>query len=107
MEPGKKTYAALIVSSPYDEIGADFRARVALRHAEALERRQLDLAGQTANIHSPAERIKIWERLHQIVLPRDPAHQLLHVIATDTALTLEEVHTEQRQRTAPPANPET
>jgi len=101
MEPRKKSFSDLIVAPTPGETGADFRARVALRHAEALERRQLDLAGQTANVHSPAERIRIWERLHQIALPRDPAHQILHVIAADTALSLEEVRTEQRQRAAP------
>jgi hypothetical protein len=104
MEPGNKSHASLVVGPVPGESGTEFRARIALRAAEALARRQLELAGQTANHHSPAERIRIWERLHQIMLPRDPAHQLLHVIASDTALTLEEVHIEQQQRKAPPAD---
>jgi hypothetical protein len=104
MEPGRRSFVGLVVASTPSESGAEFRARIALRQAEAIERRQLELAGQTANINSPAERIRIWERLHQIVLPRDPAHQLLNVIATDTALSLEEVRIEQEQRKAPPAD---
>ncbi len=88
----------LVVGAPLGESRDEFRTRVAQRQAEALERRSIDLAAQTATVHPPPERIRIWERLHQISLPRDPAHRLLQVIAADTALTLEQVQEEQRQR---------
>jgi hypothetical protein len=91
--------ANLVVGVALGESRDEFRTRVAQRQAEALERRSIDLAAQTATVHPPSERIRIWERLHQISLPRDPAHRLLQVIAADTALTLEQVLEEQRQRT--------
>jgi hypothetical protein len=84
---------------------ADYRARVAEHHAERARRRQQELLGQTAIQNSPAMRINIWERLHQLTLPRDPAHRLLEVIAADTDLSIEQVREEQRARLAPPAPP--
>ncbi len=80
---------------------ADFRDRVAQRQADAAAHRQRELAEQTSEAHTPAARIKIWERLHQITMPRNPAHQVLQVIAASTHLTLEEVRAEQRQRAMP------
>jgi hypothetical protein len=82
------------------ELMADYRARLAHEHAEALERRQAELAEQVSIRNAPSERIRIWERLHGLPLPRDPTHRLLNVIATATDLDLEQVHEEQRQRLA-------
>jgi hypothetical protein len=59
----------------------------------------------------PSERIRIWERLHGLPLPRNPTHKLLNVIAAATDLQLEQVQEEQRLRrmagkgTAPAAAP--
>lgn len=78
----------------------DFRARLVHQQAEAAERRKLDLAEQTSRIKSAEERIRIWERIHEVVLPRDPAHKLVEIIATNTGLTADDVRTEQRRRTA-------
>jgi hypothetical protein len=80
------------------ELMADYRARLAHEHAEALERRQAELAEQVSIRNAPGERIKIWERLHGLPLPRDPTHNLLSVIAAATDLELEQVHEEQRLR---------
>jgi hypothetical protein len=58
--------------------------------------------------NSPGERIRIWERLHGLTLPRDPTHRLLGVVAAGTDLALEQVLEEQRQRLAektPPLTP--
>jgi hypothetical protein len=82
---------------------ADFRDRLAQRQAEANELRRRELAEQTSDAHTPAARIRIWERLHQVALPRNPTHRVLRVIAANTGLTLEEVRAEQRQRTTPAA----
>ncbi|HEX4378170.1 MAG TPA: hypothetical protein VHZ99_13550 [Steroidobacteraceae bacterium] len=100
MEPRRKPYMDFMFSSDCHDLGVQLRARAALHQAEAYERRQVELAGQTANMNSPAERIAIWERIHQVALPHDPAHQVLHVIAADTALNLEQVRSEQSQRQA-------
>jgi hypothetical protein len=95
----RNTFTADMVIGPVPgETRDEFRSRVAQRQADALERRTIEVAGQTAHAHSATERIKIWERLHQIALPRDPAHRVLHVIAEETALSLEQVLEEQRQR---------
>jgi DNA-binding transcriptional regulator YiaG len=85
---------------------ADYRARIAQHQAEILDRRQQELLEQTSTLHTPAMRIRIWERLHQVAMPRSPAHRLLDVIAANTGLSVEEVREEQRQRIAPPIGPE-
>jgi hypothetical protein len=76
----------------------DSRAQ-ALRIAEerAKERARL-LERQSSFLHSPEERIQLWEKLHMLSLPRAPTHPLLRLIATQTALTIEQVHEEQRRR---------
>jgi ferric-dicitrate binding protein FerR (iron transport regulator) len=87
------------------ETVADYRIRVAQHQAEMAARRHQELLEQASPEHAPALRIRIWERLHQVTLPRNPAHRLLDVIAADTGLSVEEVREEQRQRLAPPPAP--
>ena len=77
---------------------ADYRARMASRRAEALEHWRKELAEQSSVLNSPPDRIRIWERRHQIDLPRDPGHRLIKLIATNTGLSVEDVHAEQRLR---------
>jgi hypothetical protein len=82
------------------ELVADYRARLAHEHAEMQERRQAELAEQVSIRNMPSERIRIWERLHGLPLPRNPTHNLLSVIAAATDLQLEQVLEEQRLRRA-------
>jgi hypothetical protein len=82
------------------ESAPEYRERMARARAEALERRQQQIDEQRSPLHFPAARIQIWERLHQLDLPRKPGHRLLEVIATDTGLSLEEVRAEQVSRAA-------
>jgi hypothetical protein len=84
------------------ETVADYRARVAEHQHERARRRQEELLEQTSMQNTPAMRIRVWERLHQIRLPRNPAHRVLEIIAADTELSLEQVREEQRARLAPP-----
>jgi hypothetical protein len=98
MDNGKQT--DYLAPKP-GESTSDFRERLAQREAEAVELRRRELAEQTSDAHTPAARIRIWERLHQVALPRNPTHRVLRVIAANTGLTLEEVRAEQRQRTVP------
>lgn len=79
---------------------ADYRARLASQKAEATERRRAALAEQVSVLNTPGERIRIWEQLHELDLPRGPDHPLIRVIATHTALTLLEVRAEQTRRLA-------
>lgn len=76
----------------------DFRARLAHSQAEAAERRRLDLADQSSRLKTAEERIRIWERIHEVTLPRDPAHRLIEIIATNTGLTDADVREEQQRR---------
>jgi hypothetical protein len=84
---------------------ADYRARIAQHQAEIIGRRQQELLEQASTMYAPSVRIRIWERLHQVGLPHNPAHRLLDVIAANTGLSIEEVREEQRQRQAPPVEP--
>lgn len=81
---------------------AEQRSRIAHEHAEKEERRQADLAELSSIRNAPGERIRIWERMHGLTLPKDPNHNLLDVIAADTDLELAQVQEEQRLRQAGP-----
>ncbi len=83
----------------------DYRARLIAERAEALERRQRELAEQVSIQNTPADRIRIWERLHEIALPRDPRHRLLQVIADATRLGLDQVLSEQQARASARSTP--
>ena len=82
------------------ESGAAYRERIALLEAEALERRQQELNEQRSPAKTPGDRIRIWERRHQLPLPRSPDHHLIRVIAANTGLSLDDVRAEQRLRGA-------
>ncbi|HMD28171.1 MAG TPA: hypothetical protein VKH13_06330 [Steroidobacteraceae bacterium] len=84
-------------SSPEDPM-MDFRARLVHQQAEAAERRRVDLAEQSSRLKTPEERIRIWERIHEVTLPKDPAHRLVEIIATNTGLTDADVRDEQQRR---------
>jgi hypothetical protein len=76
----------------------DFRARLVHQQAEAAERRRVDLAEQSSRLKTAEERIRIWERIHEVTLPKDPAHRLVEIIATNTGLTDSDVRDEQQRR---------
>jgi hypothetical protein len=86
------------------ESATDYRARMASVEAEALERWRQQLAEQSSALNSPSDRIRIWERRHQIGLPGDPQHPLIKLIAMNTGLSAEEVWAEQRLRAEARAN---
>ncbi len=78
----------------------DHRARLERIRLEAVERRERALLDQCAPDSTPAMRVQVWEKLHQLSLPRDPAHAILQQVADQTALELAEVLEVQRQRKA-------
>ena len=45
--------------------------------------------------------MRIWERLHQVRLPKDPAHPIMARVAEVTGLDLAEVLEVQRLRVPP------
>jgi hypothetical protein len=77
------------------------RARLALEEDERAQQRRVELAEQRSDRNPPDVRIRIWEKLHGLRLPKDAAHPILDVIAISTRLTLAEVREEQRARLAP------
>ena len=81
-----------------DDPMMDFRARLAHSQAEAVERRRMDLAEQSSRLKTAEERIRIWERIHEVTLPRDPGHNLIEIIANNTGLTDADVREEQQRR---------
>jgi hypothetical protein len=85
------------------ESNEEYRNRVTRLQAEALERRQKELEEQASPQNDPPTRIRIWERIHEIELPRSPTHHLIGVIAADTGVSRNEVLAEQRKRASAPA----
>lgn len=85
------------------ESTSDYRTRMARVRADELERWQQQLSEQSSTLNSPSERIRVWERRHQIDLPRNPSHGLIKKIAADTGLSAEDVNAEQRLRAEPRA----
>ncbi|HEY0686516.1 MAG TPA: hypothetical protein VGD45_29525 [Steroidobacter sp.] len=77
---------------------ADRRAAVLREQQERATERQERLASQRSPLHSPQERIRIWEHLHSLSLPRSPNHSLVRVIAAETDISVPEIHQEQRRR---------
>jgi hypothetical protein len=79
----------------------DHRARIERARLDAEERRARALQEQSAPENTPAVRVRVWENLHQVRLPKDPAHAILQIIARQTALDLTDVLEVQRQRALP------
>ncbi|HEX8754872.1 MAG TPA: hypothetical protein VF745_00925 [Steroidobacteraceae bacterium] len=75
-----------------------YPARVVGEQIEKAERAQRERIEQSCELNTPAIRIRAWERLHRLTLPRGPAHAVLDVVASATCLTLEQVRGEQRRR---------
>lgn len=78
----------------------DYRAQLEVQALEAAQRRERALLDQRSAHHSAAMRVHLWEKLHQVRLPRDPVHPILIQVAQQTALTLAEVLEVQSRRTA-------
>lgn len=76
-------------------------ARIVREQAEDAERAQRERIEQSCELNTPAIRIRAWERLHRLTLPRGSAHSVLSVVAQATHLTLEQVREEQRRRSEP------
>jgi hypothetical protein len=84
--------------SPGTGLISEHRDRILHEQAEAAHQRQRDLLEQTSMKHPAELRIRIWEKLHQMDLPRDPGHRLIPVIAAQTDLSVEQIGQEQQRR---------
>lgn len=63
-------------------------------------KRRIELEELRSDAKSPEERVRTWERLHALRMPRDPNHPILDVIAIATRLTLEQVRAVQEKDAA-------
>jgi hypothetical protein len=81
-----------------------YAARALREQLEDAERAQRERVAQSSELNSPEMRIRAWERLHRLTLPRGSAHAVLDIVAKATRLTLEQVREEQQRRTARPMN---
>jgi hypothetical protein len=81
----------------------DYRARLERMRLEAEEWRRQAMVEQRSPDNSHEARVRAWERLHQVRLPKGSGHAVLAVVANQTGLELAEVHAVQRQRALPPA----
>jgi hypothetical protein len=84
---------------------ADRRAQFASEQQERIAERQQQMALLSSPLSSADERIRLWEKLHAVALPRSPTHKLLSIIARQTEMVLAQVLEVQQRRFAPvPAN---
>lgn len=83
----------------------DHRAHLERIQLEAAERRARALIDQRSAENSPEVRVRLWEKLHQVRLPKSPDHAVLPQVAQQTALQLAEVLEVQRQRAQPAVLP--
>ena len=57
--------------------------------------RRVELEALRSDLNTPEQRIRAWERVHGLSLPRDPNHHILVSIALETRLTLKQVQAVQ------------
>jgi len=79
--------------------GGEYRRKIREAEQERAALRAGELASQVSPTKDAEARIRIWERLHALRLPRSSSHVLVRVIAAQTRLTIGEVNEEQRRRT--------
>jgi len=78
----------------------EYRRKVQQQDRDRAALRASELATQMSPVRTAEERIRIWERLHELHLPSTSAHALVRVVAMQTHLTVGDVQAEQRRRSA-------
>lgn len=77
---------------------AERRAQIERQQQERALERQQQIALQSSPLSEPEERIRLWEKLHALSLPRSAKHKLLPVIADQTNLSIQQVLDAQQRR---------
>lgn len=80
---------------------AERRVQIEQQNQERAAERQQQIALQSSPLSGPEERIRLWEKLHALNLPRSSKHKLLRVIAEQTNLSIQDVLDAQQRRAAP------
>jgi hypothetical protein len=81
----------------------DHRARIERMQTETAERRERALIDQRSPENTPEVRVRIWEKLHQVRLPKSDTHAILAVVAKQTGMPLAAILEVQRLRAEPTA----
>lgn len=79
---------------------SEYRAAMERQNIEKATIKRRTAAALTAPQFDAQRRIRMWESLHGLNLPKSANHQLLDLIAKKTALTVEQVREEQVRRQA-------
>ena len=91
-------------SSPASELIRTHAEMLAAEAEANAAKRRVELEELRSDLMSPEQRVRAWERVHGLTLPRDPNHRILGAIAASTRLTLEQVrevqHDDAVRRTA-------
>lgn len=82
---------------------ADRRTQFAQEEQDRILERRQQMALLSSPLSSADERIRLWEKLHALALPRSPTHKLLSIIAQQTDMVLAQVLEVQQRRFAPVA----
>ena len=98
--PGRAQHP--FVSVPGETV-AEHRTRLGLQQSDRIERRERECLEQRSPDLTPVQRLRLWERLHQLRIPSRLRGTLATVIAGDTGLSIEQVHEAQLARALPPA----
>lgn len=80
---------------------AERRVQIERQNQERAAERQQQIALQSSPLSRPEERIRLWEKLHALNLPRSSKHKLLRLIAEQTNLSIQDVLDAQQRRAAP------
>lgn len=72
--------------------------RITAEQLERVERNRATREEMRSDQSSATQKIRAWEKLHGLRLPRDPNHLILHLIAKQTGLPLNAVLEEQSGR---------
>jgi hypothetical protein len=80
---------------------AERRVQIEQQNQERAAERRQQIALQSSPLSGPEERIRLWEKLHALTLPRSAKHKLLSVIAEQTNLSMQDVLAAQQRRAAP------
>jgi DNA-binding transcriptional regulator YiaG len=102
-----------VTSNPLNFLDSSHYARqqreILRTHAEMLAaeaefnaaKRRVELEELSSDLMTPEQRVRAWEKVHGLKLPRDPNHRILGAIALKTRLTLEQVRAVQLDDAAP------
>lgn len=84
------------------ETVAEHRVRVSLQQSDRAERRERECLEQRSPELTPLQRLRLWERLHQLRIPSVLRGTLATVIAGDTGLSIEQLNEAMLARAQPP-----